>query len=148
MIIDPIYSIGIDEMDAQHARWIHLIEEFKKVATGHLLEQSSVGAAKLALVQLLEYTKSHFSSEEKFIADHHYPDLVAHTKHHRELEASVLRLHEEIEAHTTDSVPLKLNLLITIWLLEHITQEDAKYAKFILRQSRPPGSFRTQSQAT
>jgi hypothetical protein len=33
MIIDPLYSIGIDEMDAQHARWIQLIEEFKAVAS-------------------------------------------------------------------------------------------------------------------
>lgn len=135
MIINPIYSIGIDEMDAQHARWIHLIEEFKRVASGHLLEKSSVDAAKLALVKLLEYTKSHFASEEKLIAAHNYPGQAIHKQHHRELENMVIRLHEEIEAHTTDRVPLKLNLLITIWLLEHITQEDAKYADFILKKS-------------
>jgi hemerythrin len=135
MIIDPIYSIGIDEMDAQHARWIHLIEEFKVVASGHLLDQTSIAAAKVALVQMLEYTRSHFASEEKFIAAHHYPDLEAHKKHHRKLEAEVIKLGDEIDAHTSNRVPLKLNLLITIWLLEHITQDDAKYARFILEKS-------------
>ena len=132
MIIDPIYSIGIDEMDAQHARWIHLIEEFKKAAAGRLLESSSIHAARQALTQLLEYTKSHFASEEQFISAHHYPDLEAHKQHHRELERAVVKLHDEIMAHTSNKVPLKLNLLITIWLMEHITQEDAKYASFIL----------------
>jgi hemerythrin len=135
MIIDSVYSIGIDEMDAQHARWIQLIEEFKAVASGHLLDQSSVAATAKALVKLLEYTKSHFASEEQFIAAHQYPELEAHKKHHRELEHEVLKLHKEIENHTSERVPLKLNLLITIWLMEHITKEDAKYASFILKKN-------------
>jgi hemerythrin len=135
MIIDPVYSIGIDEMDTQHARWIQLIEEFKAVASGHLLEQSCIAATEKALLKLMEYTKSHFASEEQFIAAHQYPDLEVHKKHHRELEREVLKLHNEIVMHTSERVPLKLNLLITIWLMEHITQEDAKYASFILKKT-------------
>lgn len=138
MIINPLYSIGIDEMDTQHARWIQLIEEFKAVASGHLLDQSSVAATEKALAKLLEYTKNHFASEEQFIAAHQYPDLEAHKKHHRELEREVLKLHNEIVAHTSERVPLKLNLLITIWLMEHITKEDAKYASFILKKKGSP----------
>ena len=38
--LDPKYSIGIAEMDAQHARWIQLIDEFKAVAGGELHEQA------------------------------------------------------------------------------------------------------------
>ena len=73
MIINPLYSIGIDEMDAQHARWIQLIEEFKTVASGHFLDQTSVAATEKALAKLLEYTKNHLTSEEQFIAAHQYP---------------------------------------------------------------------------
>ena len=56
-------------------------------------------------------------------------------KRHQELEAEVIKLRDEISAHKTKVTPLKLNLLITIWLMGHITQEDDKYARFILGKS-------------
>lgn len=130
--IDPKYSIGIEEMDTQHARWISLIDEFRAAASGHILEQAGIHAAQHALEELLQYTKHHFRSEEQFIAARHYPDLEAHKQKHRELEAEVIRLFEEIRAHKTNATPLKLNLFVTIWLMEHIMTEDYKYARFIL----------------
>ncbi len=134
--IDPKYSIGIPEMDAQHARWIQLIEKFRSVGSGHLREQSVINAAAHALEQLLNYTKSHFASEEGFITAHHYPDVDAHKTRHRELETEVAKLLDEIRAHSSSRTPLKLNLFATVWLLEHIMGEDDKYARFIL--NKPP----------
>jgi hemerythrin-like metal-binding protein len=130
--IDPKYSIGIDEMDAQHARWIQLIEEFRSVGSDHLLEHAGIDSAARALEALLKYTQSHFASEEKFITAHNYPDVETHKKRHRELEATVSKLLDEIRAHATSGTPLKLNLFVTVWLLEHIMGEDDKYARFIL----------------
>ena len=144
MIIDPRYSIGIPEMDAQHARWIHLIEEFRKVGADHLLDASGFAAAETALEQLLEYTRSHFDSEEKFMAAYHYPKLEQHRQQHRALEAKVVALLDEIRAHGIARTPLKLNLLVTIWLLEHILDEDDDYARFIL--GKPP-TVRTAERA-
>jgi hemerythrin len=134
VIIDPKYSIGIEKMDAQHARWIQLIDEFRAAASGHLLERAGIMAARRALDELLKYTRSHFASEEEFIAAHHYPDLEAHKQKHRELESVVVKLQDEMRAHQTGSTPLKLNLFITVWLMEHIMNEDMKYARFILQQ--------------
>ena len=125
------YSIGIAEMDAQHARWIELIEQFRAAASGHLLDRQGFDAAYHALQQLLDYTKHHFASEEKFIADRGYPDIEPHKQRHRELEADVARLLDEIRTHKTNTTPLKLNLFITVWLMEHIMQEDDKYARFL-----------------
>ena len=141
--IDPKYSIGIAEMDAQHARWIQLIEEFKAAAAGHLLEPAGIDATLHTLEQLLDYTRTHFASEERFIAAHHYPDLERHKKEHRELEAAVVKLLDEIHLHKTNTTPLKLNLFVTIWLMEHIMQEDDKYARFILGKPAP-GTMRHQ----
>lgn len=129
--IDPKYSIGIPEMDAQHARWIELIEQFRAAAAGHLLEPVGLGAAQRALEQLIDYTKTHFASEEVFIAARGYPEVEAHRAQHRELVAEVERLRDEIRQHKTHSTPLKLNLFVTIWLMEHIMSDDAKYAQYI-----------------
>lgn len=129
--IDPKYSIGIPEMDAQHAYWIELIERFRAAAADHLLDRRAFDAAYEALEHLLAYTKEHFASEEKFIAERGFPDLEPHCQRHRELEADVARLLDEIRQHKTHTTPLKLNLLITIWLMEHIMSEDKQYARFL-----------------
>lgn len=134
-VIDPKYRIGIDEMDIQHARWIRLIEEFRAVAADHLCDREGVAAARRALVALLDYTRSHFASEERFIAAFRYPGLEEHKRHHRDIEAAVRKLLREIddaELHT----PLKLNLFITVWLLEHIMHEDWNYARYIQQQRK------------
>ena len=132
MTIDPKYSIGIDAMDVQHAHWIKLIEEFRSVGSGQLSEQAGISAAAHALEHLLKFTKSHFASEERLLVAHQYPDIETHKKRHRELEAVVVKLLDEIRAHARSSAPLKLNLFVTVWLLEHIMGEDHKYARFIL----------------
>lgn len=126
------YSIGIDEMDAQHAHWIRLIEEFRSIGSEQLLGPLGIDAAAQALEQLLRYTQMHFASEEQFMSAHGYPGIAAHKERHRELEATVTKLLGEIHAHRTCSTPLKLNLFVTIWLLEHILQEDDRYARFVL----------------
>lgn len=129
--IEGKYRIGIDEMDAQHAYWIHLIEEFRETASGHLVDGQGLSAAKHALVQLLEYTREHFHSEEIFIAARGYPHVEAHRRQHAELEAEVVKLLNEIEAHKTNTTPLKLNLFVTVWLMEHIMEHDKDYARFL-----------------
>lgn len=130
--IDPKFSVGVPEMDAQHARWIELIEEFRAASAGQLLEPAGIKAATHALEEMLKYTRSHFASEEKMMAASNYSDLEPHKRRHRELEAMVAKLLDEVRAHRTSSTPLKLNLFVTIWLLEHIMQEDDKYARVIL----------------
>ena len=114
MVIDPKYSIGIARMDTQHAHWIALIEKFRSVGSGQLLEQAGIDAAAHALEHLLRFTKSHFVSEEQLLVAYKYPDIEAHKKRHRELETVVVKLLDEIRAHARSSTPLKLNLFVTV----------------------------------
>lgn len=134
--LPPHYRIGIEAMDAQHARWIQLIEKFRAAGADHLRDPAGYAAAKEALERLLEYTRLHFASEEQLLAEHRYPGLDAHREEHRKLEAAVAGLLAELLAHTTRTTPLKLNLLATIWLMEHIVQADREYARFILAKPR------------
>lgn len=129
--IEAKYRIGIEEMDAQHAYWIHLIEEFRRTASGHLVDGQGLSAARYALGQLLEYTREHFRSEEIFIEARGYPHMEAHRRQHAELEAEVVKLLDEIVAHKTNTTPLKLNLFVTVWLMEHIMEHDKDYARFL-----------------
>lgn len=128
--IDPKYSIGIQEMDAQHARWVALIDRFREAAGERMLDQQGQAAARDALDALLDYTRRHFRSEEEFLARHGYPGLAEHQASHRELERHVRALHDELARHHP-STPLKLNLLATVWLMEHIHHHDKDYARYL-----------------
>ncbi len=130
--IDPRFAIGVTEMDHEHAHWIALIEKFRATASGHLSDRIGIDAARQALQHLADYTKTHFASEERLLKACKYPALAEHQQKHRELTAAVARLAEEISQRKTDTTPLKLNLLVTVWLLEHIMAEDRKYARHII----------------
>lgn len=128
--IDPKYSIGIGEIDAQHARWLDLIARFRQAAQGEMLTEAGFAAARQALDELLDYTRWHFRSEEELLASHGYPGLAAHQARHQELERHVQALHDELVRHRP-ATPLKLNLLATVWLMEHIHQHDREYARYL-----------------
>lgn len=139
VLIDPKYRIGIDEMDVQHARWIDLIHCFRAAAGDDLTDRRGVDAARLALDDLLDYTRWHFASEEALLNRHDYPDLSKHVVAHRGLVKQLQTLRDELGAHQICSTPLKLNLMVNIWLMEHIMQDDLAYAKHIRsRLSAPP----------
>jgi len=121
-------------MDREHARCIDLIEAFRVAAAGHLCDSAGLDAARRTLEDLLDYTQDHFANEESLLASYHYPQLAEHRARHRELTGAVLKLIKEIAEHRSGTPPLKLNLFVTVWLLEHIMTEDWKYARFIIAQ--------------
>lgn len=129
-VIDPKYSIGIAEMDAQHARWVALIQQFRAAAEGHMGDATGLFAARQAIDALLAYTRSHFKSEEALLESHQYPGLDSHRQLHAELEQAVIALQGQLHRHSP-STPVKLNLLVTVWLLEHIHKHDKEYAVFL-----------------
>jgi hemerythrin-like metal-binding protein len=139
MTINPAaYNLGIKEMDAQHAQLIRIIEDFIAVSAEDYFKKAGTDAATRTLEQLLKYAGAHFISEELFIAAHNYPGLEAHKKKHREIEAGVAKLLDEIRALRSRNTPIKLKLFVTVWLLEHLVHEDGKYARFVLDKSACP----------
>lgn len=135
VVIDPKYRIGIDAMDSQHARWIVLIDRFRAVASMHLLDSIGLNAARVTLGELLTYTRAHFASEEELLKRHRYPSLDEHMRGHQALVQHLKQLSDEIGAHQSASTPMKLNLVVNIWLLEHILRDDHDYARFILAKT-------------
>jgi len=132
--IDPRYSIGVPEMDREHARCIDLIEAFRVAAAGRLSDSVALGEAGRSLDALLAYTQEHFASEERLLASYQYPALAEHKAKHRELTGALLKAIKEVAAYRSGTAPLKLNLFVTVWLLEHIMTDDWKYSRFIIEQ--------------
>lgn len=115
-------------MDLQHQEWIALINAYSLASNGGAARE----VVEATLLKLLAYTRTHFADEEALIAERGYPDVEGHKAKHRELEAHVVKLLDDVRALKSRSAETKLNFLVTSWLLEHIKQEDRKYADFFL----------------
>lgn len=125
------YKIGVPEMDAQHILWIDLIEDINRILAANSESGDKYKDMISALKRLLDYTRSHFESEEKFLAARAYPGLAAHQKKHRRIERTISDIHDRWQKSRTVLAQSSINMLSTIWLMEHILGEDADYARFL-----------------
>jgi hemerythrin-like metal-binding protein len=74
---------------------------------------------------LYEYVIVHFSTEEVYMIDHHYPHYLEHYKKHNDLKRRLVELDE-------DNV-VTLSRFLTDWLINHIQEDDFKMVQFCNR---------------
>jgi hemerythrin len=77
----------------------------------------------------VEYARTHFYTEEKYMREANYPDLPAHKKEHELFIAQVLNSIKSFEAGGTE--PAVLASFLKDWILNHIAVSDKKYAPYL-----------------
>ena len=119
------YSVGSDAMDGQHMRLIGLINDLDAVIQqGRHFEQ-----LQSVLDGIIDYTKTHFASEEAHMAQMGYPDLAAHKETHEQLLREVHSLRDE--ARDGDRAVMdRLLIFLQSWLVGHIIGIDKKYGAY------------------
>jgi len=120
------YSVGNHAMDAQHKRLLNLINELDEVIQKgrHLDELTPV------LDGIIDYTKTHFHSEEAMLAKLNYPDLVNHKATHAQLIKEVDSLRAEVVSGDP-AVMDRILVFLQTWLVGHIVGIDKKYSTYV-----------------
>ncbi|HTS50970.1 MAG TPA: bacteriohemerythrin [Bryobacteraceae bacterium] len=123
---DESYSVGHSEIDTQHKRLFQLAEEM------HAAMAAGKGKQMLSqtLTNLINYTKGHFSSEERLMKRYNYPEYPQHKVEHDKLTAQVLAFQSDFNAGRA-MLSIDLMLFIKNWLTHHIGQIDKKVASYI-----------------
>lgn len=125
-------TLGIDKVDQQHK------EIFKK--TNELIELRKQKADRNEQYQqvgnvldfLIDYVRSHFTSEERIQKEYNYPEYERHKEIHENFITKIESLKEEYEADNQSmSTLMDLSKTLLNWLVQHIGQEDKKVAKYI-----------------
>ena len=119
----PEYSVGIDEIDAQHRKLVNILNRLFIAVSKREGDQVIAGV----LDALTDYTRTHFALEEQLLHLAQYAELEAHMKeHHKLLE----KLHALCRKHLEEEKPIYFEMLsfLKAWLKEHIQGEDAKYS--------------------
>lgn len=120
------YSVGIREMDNQHKKLADIINE--------LNDAMSLGKGKdvlgRVLSSLVDYTKTHFSAEERLMKTHGYPEYSQQKSEHDDLTKKVFDIQQKYLDGKT-MISLEVMNFLKNWLINHIQGSDMKYASFL-----------------
>jgi len=124
---DERFSVGIGEIDRQHKSLIDLINK--------LLETMKQGKGSqvigAVLDELIAYTRTHFSVEERMFARYSYPRTAEHVAAHAKFVEKVEGFKASL---AKNEFGLSVDVLgfLTTWLRDHIMKMDKEYAPFLI----------------
>lgn len=124
----PNYNIGVTEIDEQHQRLALIINQLydAKMLSDH---DTRPHLAKIFL-DLIDYTKYHFSAEENLMRTHNYPDYERHQQIHHILTQKVIAFYGQFKANQAP-IDDKLFEFLKSWLLNHVLNTDQKIAEYL-----------------
>ena len=118
------YSVRIEEIDKQHQKLIGFINDL------HAAMMRGEGKQELERIlgDLIRYTESHFTFEERLLRTRGYAELAAHQAQHRNLTKQVLELRDRFAAGKM-TVTMEMMQFLKNWLANHILGADMRYSK-------------------
>jgi hemerythrin len=123
---NPRFETGLDWQDVQHQ------ELFKRV--NRLMEAMQAGKGKGSLDEVFSflegYVAKHFSDEERFMRQHRLACFPEHKLAHDDFTRRYTELKKGfVEGGASTTVCLRLQNMLTNWLLSHIGNVDRKLAE-------------------
>ncbi len=123
---DDSFSVNHPEIDNQHKKWIDI---YNKMHDSMMSLESSNEQTTEILQAMIEYAQNHFRYEEEYMHEINFPDIVEHRRMHKDFQSLIYSYHRDINQGKM-VLNTKIIKLIRNWLLEHIIEEDKKYAEF------------------
>ncbi len=120
------YSVGIKVIDDDHKKLINLLNQFIN-AYDYAMSESY---EKDAFNDLIDYTKYHFSREEKLMLDNDYPDFEEHKAQHRAMFNKVEHFVELYNTQGHDALE-EISDFLSQWLINHINGTDKEYSQYL-----------------
>lgn len=119
------YSVSVGEMDSQHKKLIDIINKLYDS-----MQQGQSGAALSGIVgDLLNYTRQHFSAEERYMQQHGYPKYAEQKKEHEFFIDKVKKYQDDLNSGKT-SFSVDMSVFLKNWLVNHISKVDKEYGPF------------------
>jgi hemerythrin len=119
-------SVGIDIIDEDHKKLLGMINQLQTAA--HYQTDDSL--IESTLNELVDYTKYHFSREEKLMQKNNYPNFDSHKLQHEAMISQVTKFIDEYRVDQTRTIDNVIMYLKT-WLINHINGSDQEYSPFI-----------------
>jgi hemerythrin len=116
-------STGIKRIDDQHKRFIVLINK-----SNDLVEAKNNKALIKELPILLDYARTHFSTEEEIFDKYSYPYSNEHKIAHLKLLEKAISFYDKAEKG--EAIGKEFMVFLKDWLVNHLKKHDFKYSKY------------------
>lgn len=123
---NKIYEIGIPEIDLQHQQWFAIFNEFCTA----IQTRSQTAILESTLDKFIDYSKFHFSDEEKFMHEIKYSSYAIHRKIHESFVVQT-KYYSGLLNKNNDQLAQEIWDFIKNWLVNHILIEDKKIKVFV-----------------
>ena len=123
-------SVGIPEINADHQRFILLINELNRSIT----ERMKAAEIHKRLQLVIDDTERHFEQEEKFFQEWRYPNAKVHASSHKLVLKILKNIQNSFIPYGLEAEWLDVALKIKNILLSHIIAEDMQCKFFQLNK--------------
>jgi len=122
------YSIGYDNVDAQHRRMFEMLSELVNAC----MDGSDTEKLKSTIDFLVNYTVQHFYDEELIQIQYNYPGYKRHKQIHEDFKITVGGIVAKFnENGSSSALSNDVNKIMVRWIINHIQNEDKKIGEFI-----------------
>jgi hemerythrin len=117
-----LYTLGDEKVDSEHKKLFELAKS---------IEESRGGTNfKNTIEELVNYTKVHFSNEEKYMGSFQYNKLPEHKKIHKAIVANLQNIISSFNSSDNEQTYNKILDFVKNGLVQHIMIEDKKVQHF------------------
>jgi hemerythrin-like metal-binding protein len=121
------FETGIALIDDQHKELVDLLNELFNVMT----QAEDRIAERRIMGKILDYTVTHFDTEENLMLKYGYSDYESHKREHVRLKANVLRLQEDLLTGKK-RITIETATFLKDWLKDHVLQTDKTMVQFLI----------------
>jgi hemerythrin len=121
--------VGVDEIDAQHAAMIGLVNRLHQA----MMQREEREILDAIIAELIRHTHRHFSYEEQLMAQTRYPGYPAHKADHDKLMKHITDLAEQFRG---GDLLLSFAVMVDLkaWATIHIEESDGPLGLFLNKQ--------------
>ncbi|WP_458701695.1 bacteriohemerythrin [Sulfurospirillum sp. 1307] len=134
---NELLSLENTQIDNEHKKLFRIAQSAFSVVS----PDKKMQKIKDVLKELINYTKTHFSNEEKYMSSIGYPDLEEHKKQHQQIVDSMYDFTRKLPNMKINEIEKELAHLIEIWFVNHIVYNDKKIAAWLKLHEIPEFSF-------
>lgn len=120
----PELETGIPEVDTQHKRIVHLVNQMQEARMNKDME-----AVASVITEMVDYTLSHFAFEEALMEDARYRFLGPHRRVHELFAQKIPEFQARFGAG--EDITEELHTMLVRWLYNHIRGDDQGYVESV-----------------